>query len=179
MCRKRSRQCEGDEENQRADDSRQEMRERAHGGAFLNQIIGQNSGNNTASASQLIVQILTCYDTVCVILAHTQCTYIKQYRENTLHATLISSIIAKSDIPDVQEINKIERGKIFIEVNSAAAANRLVKNSVFIKHNFHAFIPAFKVLRTIIQNPQQIDIDTLRNHLESNCQGQKSWICKD
>jgi len=101
-------------------------------------------------------------------------------RENILHVTLISNIIAKSDITDVQEINKIDRGKILIEVNSAAAANRLVENSVFIKHNFHAFIPAFKVLRTsIIQDPQQIHIDTLRNHLESNCRGQKSWICKD
>jgi len=50
-------------------------------------------------------------------------------RENTLHATLISNIIAKSDIPDVQEINKIDRGKILIEVNSAAAANRLVEKT--------------------------------------------------
>ncbi|KYM76704.1 hypothetical protein ALC53_12863 [Atta colombica] len=90
VSRKRSRQCEGDEENQRADDSRQEMRERAHGGAFLNQIIGQNSGNNTASASQLIVQILTCYDTVCVILAHTQCTYIQTIEK--IHYMLPSSV---------------------------------------------------------------------------------------
>jgi len=68
-------------------------------------------------------------------------------RKNVLYATLISSIITKSDIPDIQEIKKI--GKIFIEVNSVA--NRLVKNSVFNKHNLHAFIPAFKVLRTGIK----------------------------
>jgi len=39
------------------------------------------------------------------------------------YAILISSIIAKSDIPDIQEIKKIGRDKILIEINSAATAN--------------------------------------------------------
>ncbi|KYQ52361.1 hypothetical protein ALC60_08524 [Trachymyrmex zeteki] len=90
-------------------------------------------------------------------------------RDNVLYSTLISGIIAKSDIPDITEIKKVGRGKILIEVKTPSAANKLVENPIFPKHNLRAFIPAFKVLRTgVIQDvPQQIDIDSLRSHLES------------
>ncbi|KYQ60094.1 hypothetical protein ALC60_00863 [Trachymyrmex zeteki] len=56
-----------------------------------------------------------------------------------------------------------------IEVKSPEAANRLVENTIFPKHNLRAFIPAFKVLRTgVIQDvPTQIDDETLRTCIES------------
>ncbi|KYN28483.1 hypothetical protein ALC57_02095 [Trachymyrmex cornetzi] len=84
---------------------------------------------------------------------------------------MISSIIAKSGIPDIQEIKKIGRGKIFIEAKSAAAANRLVDNPAFPKHNLKAFIPAFRVLREgVIQDvPTELELDYIRRHIESPC----------
>ncbi|KYQ46994.1 hypothetical protein ALC60_14007 [Trachymyrmex zeteki] len=86
-----------------------------------------------------------------------------------LHSVLVSRIIAKSGIPDIQEIKKIGRGKILIVVKSATAANKLVENNIFPKHNLRAFIPAFKVLRTgVIQDvPQEIDLETLKESIES------------
>ncbi|KYN19743.1 hypothetical protein ALC57_07896 [Trachymyrmex cornetzi] len=86
-----------------------------------------------------------------------------------LHSILVSRIIAMSGIPDIQEIKKIGRGKILIVVKTATAANRLVENSIFPKHNLRAFIPAFKVLRTgVIQDvPQEIGLESLKESMES------------
>lgn len=55
-----------------------------------------------------------------------------------MHLIMISSIITKAGIPDIQEIKKIGRGKILIETKSALAANRLVDNPAFPKHNLKA-----------------------------------------
>ncbi|KYN17408.1 hypothetical protein ALC57_10309 [Trachymyrmex cornetzi] len=52
-----------------------------------------------------------------------------------------------------------------IEVKSPDAANGLVTNNIFQKHNLRAFIPAFKVLRVgVIQDvPTQIDDESLKS----------------
>ncbi|KYN04632.1 hypothetical protein ALC62_04504, partial [Cyphomyrmex costatus] len=82
---------------------------------------------------------------------------------------VLNSPIVKSGIPDILEIKKIGRGKILIEVRSAAGANRLIENQIFPQNDLRAFIPAYKVLRTgIIQDvPQQIDLDTIKEGIES------------
>ncbi|KYN16963.1 hypothetical protein ALC57_10786 [Trachymyrmex cornetzi] len=86
-----------------------------------------------------------------------------------MHPIIISSIVAKSGIPDIQEIKKIGRGKILIEAKSATAANRLVDNPAFTKHNLKAFIPAFRVLREgVIQDvPTELELDYIRRNIES------------
>jgi len=73
-----------------------------------------------------------------------------QTTEKMYYVLLLLIALLQNPILDIQEIKKIDRGKILIEVNSAIAANRLVENSVFIEHNLHVFIPAFKILRTSI-----------------------------
>ncbi|KYN13609.1 hypothetical protein ALC57_14200 [Trachymyrmex cornetzi] len=85
-----------------------------------------------------------------------------------MHPIVISSIVAKSGIPDIQEIKKIGRGKILIEAKSATAANRLVDNPAFTKPNLKAFIPAFRVLREgVIQDvPTELQLDYIRRNIK-------------
>lgn len=89
-------------------------------------------------------------------------------REKPTHPTVISNIIAKAGIPDIQEIKKIGKGKILIELRTALVANRLVDNLIFSKHNLKAFIPAFRVLRVgVIQDvPIEIDLENVFKHIE-------------
>ena len=47
-------------------------------------------------------------------------------REKSIYPTIISSIITKADIPDIQEIKKIGKGKILTETKTALTANRLI-----------------------------------------------------
>ncbi|KYN12367.1 hypothetical protein ALC57_15482 [Trachymyrmex cornetzi] len=92
---------------------------------------------------------------------------IKREKKST-HPTVISSIIAKTGIPDIQEIKKIGKGKILIELRTALAANRLVDNSTFSKYNLKTFIPAFRVLRVrVIQDVlTEIDLESVLRHIE-------------
>ncbi|XP_018367604.1 PREDICTED: dentin sialophosphoprotein-like [Trachymyrmex cornetzi] len=90
-------------------------------------------------------------------------------REKATHPFVISSIIANSGIPDIQEIKKIGKGKILIEAKSATAANRLVDNPTFSKHNLKAFIPAFRVIREgVIQDePVELELEYIHRHIET------------
>ncbi|XP_018364091.1 PREDICTED: uncharacterized protein LOC108770393 isoform X2 [Trachymyrmex cornetzi] len=90
-------------------------------------------------------------------------------REKATHPIVISSIIANSGIPDIQEIKKIGKGKILIEAKSATAANRLVDNPTFSKHNLKAFIPAFRVIREgVIQDvPVELALEYIHTHIET------------
>ncbi|KYM84356.1 hypothetical protein ALC53_05449 [Atta colombica] len=78
-------------------------------------------------------------------------------REKAIHFTLISTI----------EIKKIGKERILIEAKTASAANRLVDDPTFSKHNLKAFIPAFRVLRVgVIQDiPLEIDMENLYQSL--------------
>jgi len=71
-------------------------------------------------------------------------------QDSFIHPTLISSIIAKAHIPGIAEIKKIGKGKILIKAMSANAA-RITENSTFAQHNFHAFIPAYEVLKELFK----------------------------
>ncbi|EGI68644.1 hypothetical protein G5I_02671 [Acromyrmex echinatior] len=89
-------------------------------------------------------------------------------REKSIYPTIISSIITKAGIPDIQKIKKINKGKIIIEAKTVLAANRLIDNPIFSKHNLKAFIPVFRVLRVgVIQDVSiEIDLEAVLRHIE-------------